>query len=58
MAPEFVAEHPELPWIQMRGIRNKVVHDYFDIDWNVLWNTVKNDLPPLLRQVSSLLKEG
>jgi uncharacterized protein with HEPN domain len=56
-APEFVAQHPELPWSKMRGIRNKVVHDYFDVAWDVVWNTVKDDLPPLLQQVRSLLKE-
>ena len=55
-APEFVATHPELPWSQMRGIRNKVVHDYFDVAWDVVWDTVKQDLPPLLKQIESLLK--
>ena len=55
-APEFVAAHPELPWSQMRGIRNKVVHDYFDVAWDVVWDTVKQDLPPLLKQIESLLK--
>lgn len=54
-APEFVAAHPELPWSPMRGIRNKVVHDYFDVAWDVVWDTVKQDLPPLLEQVKSLL---
>jgi uncharacterized protein with HEPN domain len=56
-APEFVAEHPALPWGQMRGIRNKVIHDYFDVAWDVIWETVKADLPPLLQQVRSLLTE-
>jgi uncharacterized protein with HEPN domain len=56
VAPAFVAAHPELPWSQMRGIRNKVVHDYFDVAWDVVWDTVKQDLPPLLEQVKSLLK--
>jgi uncharacterized protein with HEPN domain len=55
VAPEFVIAHPELPWIQMRGIRNKVIHDYFDVAWDVVWNTVQDDLPTLLRQVRSLL---
>jgi uncharacterized protein with HEPN domain len=39
----------------MRGIRNKVVHDYFDVAWDVVWDTVKQDFPPLLEQVQSLL---
>lgn len=46
-APEFMAAHPELPWAQMPGICNKVVHDYFDVAWDVVWDTVKQDLPPL-----------
>ena len=54
-APEFAAAHPELPWSPMRGIRNKVVHDYFDVAWDVVWDTVKQNLPPLLEQVKSLL---
>ena len=59
-APEFLAAHPQIPWRQMRGIRNKVVHDYFDVAWDVawdvVWDTVKQDLPPLLEQFKSLLK--
>ena len=55
-AAQFVTEHPDLPWSQMRGIRNKVVHDYFDVAWDVVWDTVKQDLPPLLDQVRALLK--
>jgi uncharacterized protein with HEPN domain len=55
VAPDFVTNHPELPWSQMRGIRNKVVRDYFDVAWDIVWNTVKGDFPPLLQQVRSLL---
>jgi uncharacterized protein with HEPN domain len=54
-APDFVTDHPELPWSQMRGIRNKVVHDYFDVAWDIVWNTVKDDFPPLLKQIKTLL---
>jgi len=56
VAPKFVTNHPEIPWSQMRGIRNKVVHDYFDVAWDVVWNTVKDDFPPLLERISSLLQ--
>jgi uncharacterized protein with HEPN domain len=55
-APQFVTEHPELPWSQMRSIRNKVVHDYFDMAWDVVWDTVQQDLPPLLDQIRTLLQ--
>jgi len=56
-APEFVTAHPELPWIEMRGMRNRMIHDYFNVDVNVVWSTVKDDLPLLKRQIDSLLSE-
>jgi len=56
-APEFVTAHPELPWIEMRGMRNKMIHDYFDVDVNVVWGTVKDDLPRLKQQIDDLLNE-
>jgi uncharacterized protein with HEPN domain len=55
--PEFVTAHPELPWIEMRGMRNKVIHGYFNVDVNVVWDTVKDDLPRLKQQVDDLLNE-
>ena len=55
MDPGFVAIHSELPWMEMRGIRNKVIHEYFDMDWNIVWSTVKHDLPPLKAQIEAVL---
>lgn len=54
-APEFVAAHPQIPWRDMRGIRNKVIHEYFAVDWGVVWGTVKIDLPVLERQIEAVL---
>ena len=55
-APTFVEAHPELPWLEMRGMRNKIIHDYFDVELAVVWNTVKDDLPKLKQQIERLLK--
>ena len=57
VAPEFIAAHPEVPWSLMRGMRNKIIHDYIDVDWDVVWNTVRSDLPLLRQQIAELLKE-
>lgn len=38
--PEFVARHPEVPWRSMRGMRNRIAHGYFDINLDVVWDTV------------------
>lgn len=56
VAPDFITRHPELPWAQMRAMRNVVIHQYFDVDTNVLWTTVKDDLPRLKQQIDGLLK--
>jgi uncharacterized protein with HEPN domain len=56
VAPEFVAAHPEVPWNLMRGMRNKIIHDYIDVAWDVVWNTVQDDLPALRLQIAELLK--
>src|SRR5215475_773058 len=48
---EFAVAHPEIPWVQMRGMRNRMVHGYFDIDLNIVWATVQSSLPELESQL-------
>ena len=57
MDSDFASSHSELPWIGMRGMRNKMIHNYFDFDWEVVWSTVKDDLPRLKQQIEALLLE-
>ncbi len=54
--PDFIEQHPELPWAQMRGMRNVAIHEYFFVDLEIVWTTVKHDLPKLKQQVDALLK--
>ena len=52
--PEISDRHPQVPWKEMRDIRNIVIHEYFGVGLNILWETVRNDLPllvPLLKEV-------
>ena len=49
--PENVkSKNPEVPWYEMRGIRNMVVHEYFGVDLDIIWQTINEDLP-LLRNL-------
>ena len=57
ISEEFQETHSSLPWLQMRAIRNKIVHDYRGINLHIIWDTVKNDLPVLKAQVRGLLGE-
>ena len=54
-APDFIRQHPELPWAQMRVMRNVMIHEYFFVDLGTVWTTVKDDLPKLKQQVDRLL---
>ena len=51
---DFAQEHPQVPWRSMRGMRNRMAHGYFDIDLDMVWNTVHTALPPLLRQLADI----
>lgn len=51
---EFSAQHPEVPWRSMRGMRNHIAHGYFDINLDVVWETVQSALPELLERLSAL----
>jgi uncharacterized protein with HEPN domain len=57
MAPDFIAQHPELPWADMRDMRNMIIHAYFDVDFEIVWQTVTEDLPKLKQQVEHLLSQ-
>jgi uncharacterized protein with HEPN domain len=48
--------NPEIPWDEMCGMRNKLVHEYFGIDVKVVWKTVRQDLPPLIEAVTALMR--
>ncbi len=54
--PVFPVQHPEIPWTQMRGMRNRMAHGYFDVDLEIVWDTVQESLPALERQLIELLK--
>jgi uncharacterized protein with HEPN domain len=52
--PEFVQAHPEVSWRSMRNMRNRIAHGYFDIDLDVVWDTVQISLPALLQQLPAV----
>ncbi len=43
--------HPEIPWSQIVGLRNRLIHGYDEVDFDVLWQVVSQDLPPLIESL-------
>lgn len=55
LAAEFRLRHPEVPWSKIVAFRNLVVHEYFGLDWPIVWDTATTLVPVLRGQVASVL---
>jgi uncharacterized protein with HEPN domain len=53
---DLEAAEPGIPWHQLRGMRNAVIHEYFRVDVEVIWETVRSDLPKLKKVLQHILK--
>jgi uncharacterized protein with HEPN domain len=51
------AKYKELPWKQMTGMRDKLIHAYFGVDVETLWKAVKENIPPLKKAIQKMLKD-
>jgi len=51
---EYKDSHPEIDWFRIRGFRNRIVHDYFGIDYAIVWQIKENYLPQLITNLGKL----
>ncbi len=51
-------EYKGIPWMDIIDMRNHLIHVYFDIDLDILWDTVINDLPPLIAEIEKIIQAG
>lgn len=51
----FTADHPDIPWRSIAGLRNRVVHAYFQVDLELLWSILENDLSAFRRKIEPLI---
>jgi uncharacterized protein with HEPN domain len=57
--PDTVRQrYPQMPWQEMMGMRNVLIHDYMGVNYRVVWNTLHDDLPPLLPELERMIAEN
>lgn len=54
---ETKEKYPQIPWRMMAGTRDKLIHEYFGVNLEVLWKAIKEDVPPLKRSIEELLAD-
>ena len=57
ISPELRLGEPGIPWVDIVGMRNRLIHAYFDVDPEFVWKTVAEDLPPLVQDLRRLLEK-
>ncbi len=57
VSPAFREKHPEMAWKQILGMRNRLIHGYYDINLDIVWKTATEDLPVLIQQIEKALEK-
>ncbi len=55
VTPEGQEKYPSIPWSQVVSMRNRLIHGYDQVDLNILWDTIEDDLPPLIAELEKIL---
>ena len=56
LSPDFRSAHPEIDWRSLAGMRDRLIHGYFGVDYEIVWDVVQTKVPELQKQIASLLR--
>ena len=54
---EFQSRYPQVPWRDVADLRNRLIHGYDTINFDILWTIIRDDLPPLVEQLEAIIQE-
>lgn len=57
LSPAFQQDHPAVPWSLMKRMRNRLIHAYFAVDLDIIWDTLRTNLPPMIPELQRILQE-
>jgi uncharacterized protein with HEPN domain len=57
ISSEFKESHPGIPWKKATGMRDKLIHHYFGVDYEAVWETLERDIPELNNKIKEILQE-
>ncbi len=57
LSSDFKKKYPDIPWKKISGLRDKLIHGYFGIDLELVWEIIKKDLPPFKQQIEKILND-
>lgn len=58
VSAETRARYPQIPWAQMAATRDRLIHGYFDVDLDIVWEIVSHDLPPVVGSLEAALRDA
>ncbi len=58
VSSETQAKYPSIPWPQVIGMRNRLIHGYDSVDLDILWDTIEVDLPPLIAEIEKIIGQA
>lgn len=56
IAMDFREDHSDIKWKELAGLRDKLIHEYFGVKWEIVWDVIENIIPKLKRQFENILK--
>ncbi len=56
--PDFKSEHPQVEWRKMSNTRNRLIHDYFGVDYDIVWDIITSKLPDLEQVIQAIISEN